>query len=191
MVVCGFSGAPSSSLVEGSVGEVLPRCLHLSGVVLLLPVNFSVVIEMDFSKVAIVMHSPRPSYPAKHACDLPSPAMVACGHHLHFAASTSCASSCDGSMRRHHQVEALFRTPLSSSSPESSSFHAVTQCPEASKSSLLLRRGRLHLLGDSPLRQSFNRRDSPPRDLWSKPPTPWPCSAPPWPFSSSPSKRKL
>ncbi|CAN6933298.1 unnamed protein product [Brassica oleracea var. botrytis] len=101
-------------------------------------------------------------------------------------------------MRRHHQVEALFRTPLSSLSPESSSFHAVTQCPEASKSSLLLRRGRLHLLGDSPLRQSFNRRDSPPRDLWSKPPTPWPCSAPPWPcsappwpFSSSPSKRKL
>ncbi|KAF2608211.1 hypothetical protein F2Q68_00045835 [Brassica cretica] len=94
-------------------------------------------------------------------------------------------------MWRHHKVEALLRTPLSSSSPESSSFHAVTQFPEGPKSSLLLRRGRLHLLGDSPLRQSFNRRDSPPRGLWSKPPTPWPCSAPPWPFSSSPSKRKL
>ncbi|KAF3575478.1 hypothetical protein DY000_02031604 [Brassica cretica] len=45
------------------------------------------------TKVAIVMHSPRPSYPAKHACDLPSPAMVACGHHLHFAASSSCGTS--------------------------------------------------------------------------------------------------
>ncbi|KAF3517074.1 hypothetical protein DY000_02062953 [Brassica cretica] len=33
MVVCGFSGALSSSLVEGSVGEVLPRCLHLSVIV--------------------------------------------------------------------------------------------------------------------------------------------------------------
>ncbi|KAF3550834.1 hypothetical protein YC2023_037669 [Brassica napus] len=36
------------SLVQGSVGEVLPRCLRLSGVVLFVPIDFSVVMDLGF-----------------------------------------------------------------------------------------------------------------------------------------------